>query len=208
MRGKVAQQSVSTIQQGITPAYAGKRADPRPRACRWGDHPRVCGEKRICREDLVAVDGSPPRMRGKGCFSRREHRASGITPAYAGKRHPVKRGDGPEGDHPRVCGEKDILGAGQRAGAGSPPRMRGKDPCRVADYRQGWITPAYAGKRILPGAHIPAVWDHPRVCGEKFSGLFVDSQFVGSPPRMRGKARYGTNGSGMKRITPAYAGKS
>ena len=30
-------------------------------------------------------------------------------------------------DHPRVCGEKDLLMAAQNFKLGSPPRMRGKD---------------------------------------------------------------------------------
>ena len=51
----------------ITPACAGKRsARPSAPASYW-DHPRVCGEKVFTIIFSVAIGGSPPRVRGKGC---------------------------------------------------------------------------------------------------------------------------------------------
>ena len=92
-----------------------------------------------------------------------------------------------ERDHPRVCGEKTLLGTIQRSEPGSPPRMRGKvqEPVKIGFI---WgITPAYAGKRgPSPGSHPP--WrDHPRVCGEKYGLDRPTILEMGSPPRMRGK---------------------
>ena len=49
-----------------------------------------------------------------------------ITPAYAGKRQRLCRVRPAQGDHPRVCGEKDDKNAANVARVGSPPRMRGK----------------------------------------------------------------------------------
>ena len=49
----------------ITPAYAGKRPG---KTCFPGfpwDHPRLCGEKKICRFFFAKILGSPPPMRGK-----------------------------------------------------------------------------------------------------------------------------------------------
>ena len=86
--------------------------------------------------------------------------------------------------------------------------MRGKGPSQVDVHRGCGITPAYAGKRNFWRLRCGSMWDHPRVCGEKFQ-LFIELCFVlGSPPRMRGK---GTSAVVMRRqlgITPAYAGKS
>ena len=70
------------------------------------------------------------------------------------------------------------------------------------------ITPACAGKRVFPGTHIPAVWDHPRVCGEKKGLCAADEPRQGSPPRVRGKGGVLTGRVGAQRITPACAGKS
>ena len=50
--------------------------------------------------------GSPPRMRGKGCYMQELSGETGITPAYAGKSKKRHLGGWKKGDHPRVCGEK------------------------------------------------------------------------------------------------------
>ena len=112
------------------------------------DHPRVCGEKPSASLITSVVAGSPPRMRGKafrGCIFLRYAR---ITPAYAGK-----RGCGPDSsrrcpDHPRVCGEKNIVRKASFDPEGSPPRMRGKVCGHPVISVIGGITPAYAGKRL------------------------------------------------------------
>ena len=66
--------------------------------------------------------------------------------------------------------------------------MRGKgDICIAANSGVG-ITPAYAGKSAHTRRCPSIDWDHPRLCGEKFS--------IFSPPNYN------------VRITPAYAGKS
>ena len=49
--------------------------------------------------------------------------------------------------------------------------------------------------------------DHPRLCGEKIFHFVVDKGVPGSPPPMRGKARFQKIGTIQPRITPAYAGK-
>ena len=106
MRGKVLYQLLRMGYAGITPAYAGKSGQERFSRPRDGDHPRVCGEKRLWLKSTTPISGSPPRMRGKVHVPCGGHRQTGITPAYAGKSF----GDFPDevvpGDHPRVCGEK------------------------------------------------------------------------------------------------------
>ena len=49
------------------------------------------------------------------------------------------------------------------------------------------ITPAYAGKSSIPEGRKIRDWDHPRVCGEKIVGRYIEMFCKGSPPRMRGK---------------------
>ena len=85
MRGKGGELSGRVRPQGITPAYAGKRARPRPRWVKFKDHPRVCGEKPHFGQGRTVNLGSPPRMRGKGVNPGNHRVAMGITPAYAGK---------------------------------------------------------------------------------------------------------------------------
>ena len=85
--------------------------------------------------------------------------------------------------------------------------MRGKAflVCQC-DYSTG-ITPAYAGKSLIPVFFGGRFEDHPRLCGEKHSTLVIRSRRLGSPPPMRGKAFAPSGILTMTRITPAYAGK-
>ena len=91
---------------GITPAYAGKRAEQAHSMSCSEDHPRVCGEKSGSCFLLSIVLGSPPRMRGKAAFDKATSYHIGITPAYAGKRISAASLNIAIRDHPRVCGEK------------------------------------------------------------------------------------------------------
>ena len=86
--------------------------------------------------------------------------------------------------------------------------MRGKAflVCQC-DYSTG-ITPAYAGKSLIPVFFGGRFEDHPRLCGEKHSTLVIRSRRLGSPPPMRGKGTLFEQREQMQRITPAYAGKS
>ena len=90
-------------------------------------------------------------------------------------------------DHPRLCGEKEGTATKDKVVAGSPPPMRGKGSKRIFSHLPSRITPAYAGKRCRMRLHDYGGEDHPRLCGEKFSGIWENIKGVGSPPPMRGK---------------------
>ena len=112
------------------------------------------------------------------------------------------------GDHPRVCGEKLCPAEPYYFLGGSPPRMRGKGQKGLIFVLQPRITPAYAGKRLLRQLRHITSRDHPRVCGEKVGPVGCVSGWLGSPPRMRGKAHDLFRQATKMGITPAYAGKS
>ena len=150
MRGKEVCDKLRLVYLGITPAYAGKSRCPCSSHLRLWDHPRVCGEKKLCSCRRTRRIGSPPRMRGKAVENRREPCTGRITPAYAGKRRLLLCLLFLLWDHPRVCGEKR-----------PPPRYSGT--CTG-------ITPAYAGKRlkrsrstVSPVAIVPLF---PSVCNK------------------------------------------
>ena len=147
-------------------------------------------------------------MRGKVNRNNERHFAQRITPAYAGKRWSGKSGWGNASDHPRVCGEKDILPQTEILAQGSPPRMRGKVHPLLTECRHSGITPAYAGKSKRNCQQTEQNQDHPRVCGEKEELVVITGAALGSPPRMRGKESKFQPGIPENGITPAYAGKS
>ena len=68
--------------------------------------------------------------------------------------------------------------------------MRGKGHRRVVDLRMYRITPAYAGKRLSHSSSEIVTEDHPRLCGEKDSWDIDFLRDLGSPPPMRGKAKF------------------
>ena len=89
-------------------------------------------------------------MRGKPASFRPKYWLLGITPAYAGKTINTAQKFIVTQDHPRVCGENFIVQGNDFNTRGSPPRMRGKlTHTDHARFSIG-ITPAYAGKTMLP----------------------------------------------------------
>ena len=170
------------------PAYSGK--SPHGAVFVFGseDHPRLCGEKIAAAVLNATVTGSPPPMRGKAAIPRLDRCFFRITP--------------------RLCGEKAATTSWGCKVRGSPPPMRGKvDPLDVFDFQTG-ITPAYAGKRKICYTESTGKQDHPRLCGEKFCPVTTLRLIIGSPPPMRGKESKVQKSDGIRRITPAYAGKS
>ena len=127
-------------------------------------------------------------MRGKALFLRDISCSVGITPAYAGKSFQFHFVIDNDWDHPRLCGEKRSSESFCSPEWGSPPPMRGKVLGFQKQHSTIGITPAYAGKRRDPLPVCFLLKDHPRLCGEKCTGLVLNT--------------------GNVRITPAYAGKS
>ncbi len=130
-----------------------------------------------------------------------------ITPASAGKSGLCSLPSVLHGDHPRECGEKCCPLCLHCQPIGSPPRVRGKVHSRKDSSVALWITPASAGKSDSVSPNAVLLKDHPRECGEKKPTRAPTSQVRGSPPRVRGKARWHRQRPCSKRITPASAGK-
>ena len=147
----------------------------------------MCGEKFFQKILCPLYIGSPPRVRGKAPMSR-------VKDVY-------------EEDHPRVCGEKGSSLHTTSVSPGSPPRVRGKEKKGFGGFVNTRITPACAGKSRSRKSKGIISKDHPRVCGEKRITLAPGVRFPGSPPRVRGKARFCFPCSNTTRITPACAGK-
>ena len=207
MRGKASPRLKIEPLRGITPACAGKSRGTPFRRTSGRDHPRVCGEKSgFCQRSILHL-GSPPRMRGKEQRMREARNSAGITPAYAGKSGEYMAGEDQYGDHPRVCGEKIHALLCVPASYGLPPRVRGKGQAIPAHSLGEGITPAYAGKSSTATRAARSTGDHPRVCGEKSKYRLQINWWLGSPPRVRGKAERPTGLLCAAGITPACAGK-
>ena len=207
-RGKGRSSPCTARRCRITPAWAGKRHSCRMRRWCSGDHPRVGGEKPGSCLCPVLIPGSPPRRRGKVCAGELGHRADGITPAQAGKRHSCRMRRWCSGDHPRVGGEKPGSCLCPVLIPGSPPRRRGKVCAGELGHRADGITPAWAGKSLFCFTAAVPIQDHPRMGGEKCSVQAVYLVPQGSPPHGRGKGAPSRSSWAAAGITPAWAGKS
>ena len=167
VRGEGAGRALKAQSQRITPACAGRSAD------RAGER---SGEI-----------GSPPRVRGEVTIESSREVQFRITPACAGRRSAQASLSSKVGDHPRVCGEKELYRSSGPLGSGSPPRVRGEARLSTPPTKTCRITPACAGRR--------------------YSRQQCPANQKGSPPRVRGEGCLGNAVVPQQWITPACAGR-
>ena len=147
-------------------------------------------------------------MRGKVHHTSNIYLFCRITPACAGKSSREQYYLSVLQDHPRMCGEKSGAFSWLTPGMGSPPHVRGKGNDKFICNCHNRITPACAGKSPLRTVSTNLKWDHPRMCGEKYSFMVSYVRKSGSPPHVRGKDKCICSKCHKIRITPACAGKS
>ena len=147
MRGKEGAVGRAAEGDGIIPAGAGKSASLPRRSRRPRDHPRGCGEKIRRPVEKHGDGGSSPRVRGKAAAARTIYAETGIIPAGAGKSVVLQVIGFRKRDHPRGCGEKELMVAAVASLRGSSPRVRGKVKGAAGHQAVFGIIPAGAGKR-------------------------------------------------------------
>ncbi len=206
VRGTAVQTSSMGKVHRITPACAGNSVLRIVQATDVEDHPRVCGEQLRVRWCLGRKVGSPPRVRGTVVFHVSQLFHRGITPACAGNSVVSTLKLSSMKDHPRVCGEQLHVQSCLPALLGSPPRVRGTVISVFIFSADKGITPACAGNRPFSGMFTPCIKDHPRVCGEQATWTMAAEAAEGSPPRVRGTARWRGEVELLAGITPACAG--
>ena len=208
MRGTQTHGLFANDQCGIIPAYAGNTREYYHVTPQDWDHPRVCGEHNLRKHLMRHPTGSSPRMRGTPVSYHSDSGRYGIIPAYAGNTADRQGHCLHTGDHPRVCGEHQVLSAPEVRRLGSSPRMRGTlgDGLRVDD--KIGIIPAYAGNTHHCHRQHCGQRDHPRVCGEHAAMTLDVYADLGSSPRMRGTLGDGLRVDDKIGIIPAYAGNT
>ena len=129
----------------IIPANAGSTARHSPPPSSQPDHPRECGEHASRPGAVDFLAGSSPRMRGAPHLGSPVVMPGRIIPANAGSTSWPPTGLQACGDHPRECGEHDIVGDLFAGDMGSSPRMRGAHRIVGAGHVYDGIIPANAG---------------------------------------------------------------
>ena len=138
---------------GIIPACAGSTCPSRPSAATAGDHPRMCGEHRICCQSCKISTGSSPHVRGALARRFASGSATGIIPACAGSTPMSPTGRGAMWDHPRMCGEHSRPMKSRSNCGGSSPHVRGARQSRSLINLSLGIIPACAGSTSETALH-------------------------------------------------------
>ena len=186
MRGTPLDRVDGQTDVGIIPAYAGNTPQRSAKALAAWDHPRVCGEHDAEMPTELLKLGSSPRMRGTPEENVVVLNNGGIIPAYAGNTLSIFPSNAFKRDHPRVCGEHEVVTNYADAAKGSSPRMRGTQKHPRGTVGAEGIIPAYAGNTSNCHMGRALARDHPRVCGEHRQGGKYGTNGIGSSPRMRG----------------------
>ena len=193
---------------GIIPACAGSTCPSRPSAATAGDHPRMCGEHRICCQSCKISTGSSPHVRGALVQDFLQGLSTGIIPACAGSTVSWRIRRPPCRDHPRMCGEHNRGSSFGQSHKGSSPHVRGaRQACDDALQESG-IIPACAGSTTVGKTKLLFIWDHPRMCGEHELGDFAAFLDQGSSPHVRGALRQTQRQGQRPGIIPACAGST
>ena len=207
-RGKRANGHAGFDDVGLIPAWAGKT---RPiRASRpWSRaHPRVGGENTLTMRSATGCPGSSPRGRGKLETLTDNAPLLGLIPAWAGKTAIVALRAAHATAHPRVGGENKRTHAAHAIGGGSSPRGRGKRISLVVSGVWQGLIPAWAGKTRSFVRKADASAAHPRVGGENACSRPPRQAGRGSSPRGRGKLKMTGGSQAVRRLIPAWAGKT
>ena len=186
VRGALRPSATIGLGCGIIPACAGSTLFCHRFFGRFRDHPRMCGEHRICCQSCKISTGSSPHVRGALVQDFLQGLSTGIIPACAGSTVSWRIRRPPCRDHPRMCGEHNRGSSFGQSHKGSSPHVRGaRQACDDALQESG-IIPACAGS--TPTATRPSrePRDHPRMCGEHFNCEEVALMRVGSSPHVRG----------------------
>ena len=146
VRGKLTEIVVSSQEERIIPARAGKTSPSSPARPFASAHPRACGENETWCSSTWGTGGSSPRVRGKLDERREGTPLRGLIPARAGKTGGWAGRACALPAHPRACGENHGTWSRVSAVNGSSPRVRGKPRRSCCSMDNGGLIPARAGK--------------------------------------------------------------
>ena len=151
VRGTVRSQWSHFIYFRFIPARAGNGSYAFPRSSRRPVHPRACGERNVGASVPPSMAGSSPRVRGTVRDGDSAGQRRRFIPARAGNGLPLAAREHHRPVHPRACGERHAVNAGDLSWAGSSPRVRG--------------TVCALFMRVTDLLSV-----HPRACGERPGG--------------------------------------
>ncbi len=146
----------------------------------------MCGDHEPHARAFIWNMGSPPHVRGPHVWYIIFEEFMGITPACAGTTTLDNRHNVVGWDHPRMCGDHEVLLQMLTNRLGSPPHVRGPRSIDGIKNQEAGITPACAGTTIQKVSCPAGNRDHPRMCGDHGHQNHHHLRQLGSPPHVRG----------------------
>ncbi len=151
---------------GIIPACAGNTSwRMTPLAYTSGSSPHVRGTHRSAMSVLSTL-GIIPACAGTHRSAMSVLSTLGIIPACAGNTIIITDSECYIWDHPRMCGEHDLMVINSLEDLGSSPHVRGTHQHHYPMPDTLGIIPACAGNTKFGNIIGHLIGDHPRMCGE------------------------------------------
>ena len=208
VRGRLATRGFHVGHQGLIPASAGQTQRLLPLGLHRRAHPRECGADSCDTLDVIAEEGSSPRVRGRLLFALFAARLVGLIPASAGQTSGSPPGAHRRRAHPRECGADRASSHRQSATQGSSPRVRGRPSGPGSGLAGLGLIPASAGQTPLRALRGSVGRAHPRECGADRELRASRDVSAGSSPRVRGRHTSCHSDDGLGGLIPASAGQT
>jgi len=126
VRGRLGLRGARGRGAGTTPACAEQTLARINEPSAFRDYPRVCGADQSDGKTAMAMQGLPPRVRGRLKERTLKKSLQGTTPACAGQTLRLGGRSHGAGDYPRVCGADCPIRSWSARYWGLPPRVRGR----------------------------------------------------------------------------------
>ncbi len=152
--------------------------------------------------------GSSPLTRGGQRDRSEKILSKGLIPAYAGRTATSFNAATATSAHPRLRGADNSNHKPLTALRGSSPLTRGGPEKNINLLHAKGLIPAYAGRTYTPLRNMRKAAAHPRLRGADAGIWIAAGAFCGSSPLTRGGRVTSINHKCVRRLIPAYAGRT
>mgnify|MGYP001189978857 CR=1 FL=1 len=171
-------------------------------------HPHACGDIMFGAASAETGTGSPPRLWGYLQRDEQHARAGRFTPTPVGISEGVNCISERMTVHPHACGDIIRPAVSGCSASGSPPRLWGYLPVRIAARDAQRFTPTPVGISARPGPPAAGRTVHPHACGDIAHVSSFYAPRGGSPPRLWGYLPRKASAARWQRFTPTPVGIS
>ena len=191
-----------------TPVCVGRTQDTGSSWRGHPDNPRMCGENYKDQGWKGWADGQPPYVWGERVKRIGSDRHSRTTPVCVGRTGNVRQHRWKRPDNPRMCGENPLYAYLDGNPAGQPPYVWGERAGERIGRQSPRTTPVCVGRTGVKSTTWMVRADNPRMCGENFVRVGLESSQHGQPPYVWGERDGPDSVRQHVRTTPVCVGRT